>query len=211
MRPKIVQALLDYDLIAIDDWIEELFNRFKRIDSKHEVYEHMVHSIVHLKEQLYAMNENFDSLMEWTAPFPISMLEFDTLLDMKSWLRRNFFSLSERWHNKRNGQQRKLIDEIMHYVKEQIDKEITLKKTADHFGFNANYLGQLFKQETGQHFSNFIIEQRFNKACELLRDPTLKVYEIAERIGYKNIVYFNRLFKQSAGMSPGDYRKRLLI
>ncbi|MNJ02599.1 DNA-binding transcriptional regulator AraC [compost metagenome] len=46
------------------------------------------------------------------------------------------------------------------------------------------------------------------RACTLLGDPRLKVYEIAERIGYKNIIYFNRMFKQMLGMTPGEYRKK---
>lgn len=46
---------------------------------------------------------------------------------------------------------------------------------------------------------------------ELLSDPTLKIYEIAERMGYKNIIYFNRQFKQITGMTPGEYRKKQKI
>jgi two-component system response regulator YesN len=44
--------------------------------------------------------------------------------------------------------------------------------------------------------------------CELLKDPTKKIYEIADQMGYKNIIYFNRKFKQAMGMTPGEYRKK---
>ncbi|GJM79381.1 hypothetical protein HMSSN139_18770 [Paenibacillus sp. HMSSN-139] len=84
---------------------------------------------------------------------------------------------------------------------------MTLKDVAAHFDFTPNYLGYLFKEETGRHFSDYLNELKTKRVCELLTDPTLKIYEIAERMGYKNIIYFNRQFKQSTGMTPGEYRK----
>ncbi|MDD9268564.1 response regulator [Paenibacillus sp. GCM10023248] len=113
----------------------------------------------------------------------------------------------EREQQVASKQNRKIIDLITVYVKDQIESKITLKMTADHFGFSPNYLGQLFKEETGEHFSDFLVRVRMQKACELLLDPRWKVYEIADRIGYKNILYFNRQFKQHFNMTPGEYRK----
>ncbi|WP_028608922.1 response regulator transcription factor [Paenibacillus harenae] len=209
--PEIVKALADYNLTTIDDWIELLFNQGGVLESKGAVFQHLIHSIVKLNEQFHALNENFDELMEWETPFPNNLLEFETALDLKSWLRRKFFAFSEKWYLKKQKQKRKLILEIMQYVEDQIERKITLKKAADHFGFSTNYLGYLYKQETGQHFNSYINEQRIKKACQLLQDPKLKVFEISESIGYRNIIYFNRQFKQVTGMSPGDYRKRLNI
>lgn len=209
--PEIVQALADYNLMAIDDWIELIFHQLQPLETKSTVFQHLVHSIIKLSEQFSTLNENFDELMEWETPFPNNLLGFETVLDMKSWLRRKFFAFSEKWYLKKQNQKRKLILEIMQYVEEQIDRKITLKKAADYFGFSTNYLGYLYKQETGQHFSAYINEQRIKKACQLLQNPKVKIYEISESIGYKNIVYFNRQFKQVTGMSPGEYRKRLSI
>ncbi|MNP62884.1 Melibiose operon regulatory protein [compost metagenome] len=109
---------------------------------------------------------------------------------------------------KRQRQKRKLIDEITEYVKERLDQKITLNEVAAHFDFTPNYLGHLFKVETNSLFSDFLSELRMKRVCELLEDPTKKVYEIAEQAGYKNIIYFNRQFKQYMGMSPGEYRKK---
>ncbi|MNI95508.1 HTH-type transcriptional regulator YesS [compost metagenome] len=79
---------------------------------------------------------------------------------------------------------------------------------AAHFDFTPNYLGYLFKEETGTHFSDFLNERRLARVCQLLADPGLKIYEVAERMGYKNIIYFNRQFKQAMNMTPGEYRKK---
>ena len=123
-------------------------------------------------------------------------------------IRRRFFELSELLYIKRTRQNRKLIGEIIDYAEERIEQKVTLKEVAARFDFTPNYLGHLFKEETGQNFSDFLIERRMKRVCELLLNPTLKIYEIADRVGYKNIIYFNRQFKQSTGMTPGEYRKK---
>ena len=105
-------------------------------------------------------------------------------------------------------QKRKLIEEIMRYIEERLDQKVTLKETAAYFDFTPNYLGHLFLEETGVHFSQYLNERKMRRVCELLTDPTLKIYEIADRSGYKNILYFNRQFKQATGMTPGEYRKK---
>jgi two-component system response regulator YesN len=109
---------------------------------------------------------------------------------------------------KKQRQKRKLIEEITQYVEKRLEQKITLNEVAAHFDFTPNYLGHLFKTETNILFSDFLNELRMKRVCELLTDPTKKVYEIAEQVGYKNIIYFNRQFKQAMGMSPGEYRKK---
>jgi len=47
-----------------------------------------------------------------------------------------------------------------------------------------------------------------HKATELLRDCRVKVYEVAESVGYRDITYFSSAFKKSVGMSPSEYQKR---
>lgn len=134
----------------------------------------------------------------------------DTLLDLANVLetqRPPVEKEKEREQPVSSKQNRKIIDLITDYVEDQIESKITLKMTADHFGFSPNYLGQLFKEETGEHFSDFLIRARMQRACELLLEPRWRIYEIADRIGYKNILYFNRQFKQQFNMTPGDYRK----
>lgn len=71
---------------------------------------------------------------------------------------------------------------------------------------NASYLSRVFKQETGENFVSFLTRLRMEKAKSLLRDRNIKVYEVAERVGYPNTAYFSKLFKKLSGMSPEEYR-----
>ncbi len=102
----------------------------------------------------------------------------------------------------------RLIEEIERYVEEHLEEKITLKEAAQHFAFSPNYLGYLFKEATGENFSDFLIRKRIDLACKMLQDPRLKIYEIAERLGYASLPYFTRQFKQQIGISPGYFRKQ---
>lgn len=52
-----------------------------------------------------------------------------------------------------------------------------------------------------------MIALRMEKAKELLGDPTLKIYEVADRIGYRYLPYFSRQFKETFGMTPMQFRR----
>lgn len=204
---RMLQAILEYDLVTIDDSLVQLFhvnvNGYRKLD----VYDLIIRVTSKLHADLQRQDENLYELLSWETQDTEVLFQFETMVDVMSWLRRRFFELSELLYVKKQRQKRKLIDEIMRYVEEKVDQKITLKEVAAHFYFTPNYLGTLFKDETGTHFSDYLNECKMKRICELLQDPTLKIYEIADRVGYKNIIYFNRQFKQSMGMSPGEYRK----
>jgi two-component system, response regulator YesN len=205
---RMLKAMLDYDLTTIDDCLLQLFAGDSPLSRKNDIYDIIIRITSKLHADLRQMNEHLYEILNWDSHQPFVLFQFETVHDVLSWLRRRFFELSELLYLKRQRQKRKLIDEITEYVKERLDQKITLNEVAAHFDFTPNYLGHLFKIETNSLFSDFVGELRMKRVCELLEDPTKKVYEIAEQAGYKNIIYFNRQFKQYMGMSPGEYRKR---
>ncbi|MNP56205.1 HTH-type transcriptional regulator YesS [compost metagenome] len=71
------------------------------------------------------------------------------------------------------------------------------------------YFSRLFKQETGENYSDFVIGIRIQKAMDYLKDPCYKVYEIGHLVGYKNTKYFHKLFKRQTGLTPSEYRDQL--
>ncbi|KGE20903.1 response regulator [Paenibacillus wynnii] len=205
---RLLEAIIQYDLVAIDDHLLELFTKDLPAAGKKDVYGLIIRITSKLHADLQQQNENLYELLQWESHQPDILFQFETVHDILSWLRRRFFELSEQLYVKRQRQKRKLIDEIMRYVEENLEKKITLKEVAVHFDFTPNYLGYLFKEEYGLPFSEYVNERKTNRVTELLSDPTLKIYEIADRMGYKNIIYFNRQFKQITGMTPGEYRKK---
>lgn len=104
--------------------------------------------------------------------------------------------------------QHNLIRKIAAYIGEHLQDHMTVKQLAEQFHLNASYLSVLFKKETGTTISDFVQEARMNKAKELLRDPNVKIYEVAEQVGFQTAAYFAYLFKKATGMTPQGYRDR---
>ena len=100
------------------------------------------------------------------------------------------------------------IHNVLHYVYENIDSEITLKDIADSMNYEYHYFSSLFNQCFGMNFKNFINQFRFEKACELLSHKENLVTYVAECCGFGSIRNFNRVFKNMCGCTPQQYKKK---
>ncbi|MEK3885603.1 response regulator [Paenibacillus sp. PL2-23] len=83
---------------------------------------------------------------------------------------------------------------------------LTLKEVADHVHMSPSYLSALFKQEVGTNFLDYLTEMRMKKARELLLFGPMKVYEIAEAVGYASTKYFVKVFHDREGITPKRFR-----
>lgn len=99
-----------------------------------------------------------------------------------------------------------LIKAIQHYIQQHYMEELTLEALADKVHLSPSYLSKLFKRETGENLSIYIQNVRIQQAKILLRTTDLKTYEVAERIGISDPVYFSRTFKKITGIKPKDFR-----
>ena len=87
------------------------------------------------------------------------------------------------------------------------EPELTLEQVANAVQVSPGYLSRLLKRETGFSFVDYLTRVRINKAVLLMGDPSVKVYEVAEAVGYQSQHYFSRAFKRVFGRSPVEYRK----
>ncbi|SMH69473.1 helix-turn-helix transcriptional regulator [Latilactobacillus curvatus] len=93
-------------------------------------------------------------------------------------------------------------------VEKRYAEPLSLGSVAQELHLNAVYLGQLFKQDMGRSFSQYLNDYRINIALDMLHNA--KYYDvnyIASFVGYQNHGYFYRLFKQQTGMTPSEYRE----
>ncbi|MBD0379013.1 response regulator transcription factor [Paenibacillus sedimenti] len=99
------------------------------------------------------------------------------------------------------------IEQVRQFIASNLSRDITLSDAASSVHLNPSYLSQLFKQQTGGKFVDYVIEMRMEEAKKLLLKTSLRVSEIAERLGYSDISYFSNTFKKLSGCSPLEYRK----
>ncbi len=107
--------------------------------------------------------------------------------------------------------QASIIDVVKKYVQDELHQSISLKKISDALHFNCAYLGQKFKNEEKMSFNEYLLQQRMEKAKRLLEQTDMRIYEIAGHVGYTEIDWFYKKFKQYTGISANEYRKQALV
>lgn len=99
------------------------------------------------------------------------------------------------------------IDDILLYLNLNYHRKITIDELSKEFRTNRNSLAENFKSLTGQTVFGYLVRERINAACRLLRDTSLPVAEIAVRVGFSDLSYWGRAFKSQTGLTPSGYRK----
>lgn len=99
-----------------------------------------------------------------------------------------------------------LVYECQRYIAEHYERNILVNDIAREIGASASYLSRIFKQSTGQTIIYTLNQKKLEKAKEYMQNSDLKIYEIAERLGFENATYFSHFFKKYEGVSPKDYK-----
>lgn len=99
------------------------------------------------------------------------------------------------------------IIDILQYLEENY-MSCSLISTAAHFNFHPNYLSSLIKKSTNKSFKELIQAQKLTRSAILLTNTDAPIYEIANEIGYQNLNFFYKKFKNYFGVTPNEYREK---
>lgn len=99
------------------------------------------------------------------------------------------------------------VDSAREYINKNFSSyTLSLESTAESLSISANYLGRIFKKQTGHTFPEYLLKVRMNHACKLLSGTSLSTIDIAKAVGYNNPAYFRSSFKTHVGMTPRQFR-----
>ena len=98
------------------------------------------------------------------------------------------------------------LQSALDYVEVNYMKDISLESISQYVGYSAKYFSRYFKERTGMTFISYLNTVRLDKAKILLVETDMKVQDVANTVGVENANTFIRLFKQTEGMTPGQYR-----
>lgn len=118
---------------------------------------------------------------------------------------REYWKISAEFSHQRTSRDTLIVAEVLAYVNKNLDSA-NLKDVAEHFHYSPNYLGKLISNVTGYKFTDCVKKARAKKALFLLRNSDLSVSEIGNLVGYKNISYFYKIFKDIYGDLPSTFR-----
>lgn len=154
-----------------------------------ELWEKDYNTRVEILQKLFEQISSRYSLTNIPAHLSIQLLVRSDNIDIiKSTLQEELEKIS------RNKQQN-LCLKIRNYLKENFNKQITIKELSEQFYFTPNYLGKLFQKTTGQSVKQYLTDIRMEEAERLINTNKYKLYQICEMVGYKDYDYFRKQYK----------------
>ena len=113
----------------------------------------------------------------------------------------------EKFLERSMSESRNEVAAVKNYIYQHYGEDLNLEMLAEKVYLSSGYLSFIFKKETGMNLNRFIKVFRMEKAGEFLRDTNMKVAQISEKVGFANVSYFCRSFREYYGCSPESYRK----
>lgn len=138
-----------------------------------------------------------------------SLYESSSTYDVLDWLNHLCAGLCEYYDTHNGDFKSSVVTNVKKYIRDNITKRLSLNDVAKEFNISPSYLSVLFSKYNETCFSDYINQCKIEEAKKMLADSELKIYEIADELGFESTSYFSRVFKKVAGMSPRDYLNQI--
>lgn len=137
------------------------------------------------------------------------VFEKNRLEEVKEYYKKLCVTMANDINKERNNSRLSLINQARDYIYDNYDDiNLDINAICEYLNVSSSYFSRLFKKEVNATCIEYITTLRMDKAKELLDNTSMKIYEIAKRIGYENPYYFSYNFKKRTGLKPTQYRMR---
>ena len=158
--------------------------------------------------QFLGANADFFSIFVEKIDYFEKIGRIDDVRSLRLWLTNYCSWVTDYSRSRLDVARTDAVTRAKHYVMEHYQKpDLTLREVADYVDLSEKYFTTKFTRECGETFLSYLTSLRVQKARELIKGTTFKMYEIAEMVGYNNPEHFNRTFRKLTGISPSQYRK----
>lgn len=176
-----------------------------------EVRDEWLHLLVLLNSSLESAGKDIYSVPAYLDQYPFEVIRTsETLSAIYEWFAGWFAQTMTYVMETAGARLRPEIQAALDIIHKEYHTQLKVSDIAKRVGFAENYLSVLFRKETGEKIVDTLTAVRMKKARELLLDPGLKIYEIAEMVGYTDSTHFSKYFKKIEGMFPLEFRKLAL-
>lgn len=205
--PELTQALKTFDFDRINKMLIQIFEKTMEnslgIGHVHTLYRGILTTVI---ITLYEIGLENHPLIENTLDVMERIAVTDTMQDSLKELSSFLFMVCSTLAQTHKNNRELIIKQIKDIINEHLVEKFTIHDISEKVHYSEAYISTLFKQETGQTINEYITACRMRLAEELLKNPSLKMYQIAEMVGYSDIKYFSRLFRRYTGKNPSNYR-----
>lgn len=136
-----------------------------------------------------------------------AILKAETVTKIRDLTQDMLLAITEHFSHKYQNRHLLLVEQIKTYINEHRRENITLNDISSAVYMSTNYICGVFKKECGQTIHDYLLDVKMQEARRMLRETTMKVFEISDALGYETAHYFSYSFKRYAGKTPHQYRK----
>lgn len=206
---RLGEALFIADEKNVVEEREKLFDILSK-EPRREIELHINAAILAIGMRFDRDNSSFTDVFEKKYNYREKLARLEDARSLKLWLTNYFAWIMEYSAAKLNVMETDVMIKAKRYIADNYeDADLSLSRVAEYVGLNEKYFTNRFSKETGETFSSYLTGLRMQKAKELLKTTSFKIYEIAEMVGYHSVEHFNRMFKKMNGISPAQYRKTM--
>lgn len=137
-----------------------------------------------------------------------TIMSLEEYEDIRAWFLEKMMQICCSIRDKNEERSESLVEKARSFMQENYSREISLDDVSKEVNVSPYYFSKIFKEESGENFTEYLANIRINKAKELLEDPDLSIKEIGVMSGYSDPNYFSRIFKKHTGVTPREYRER---
>ncbi|MGG4143629.1 response regulator [Paenibacillus algorifonticola] len=174
-------------------WNADLLNRF------YQDFQQMMHYVLQTKgiqaHQLFSDPSSQESGANATR----------SLANLQEWVKHTVIKAKEYVFSL--NQTQSVVEKAVQFIKLHISEDLSREEIANHVYLNPDYLTRIFKKETGIALSDYLFQERFKIAKELLAKTDMPIGAVASHIGYTNFSHFSRSFRKHTNMNPNEYRQ----
>ncbi|WP_165822334.1 response regulator [Paenibacillus montanisoli] len=204
-------SLSEAEGLQFIDELNSYFERLKRLrvhrDQVVQVSKQILQAI-HAELQKYEDRANIGvgEANEWHQTID----KLDTLDEIKNFIAELVETIRQFLANKQQDPHAAVVQEVAEIIERDYAEALTIEYLAGKVYLSPNYLRVLFKEKKGCTVHEYLTKVRLARAVELLRDRTLKIHDVAKKVGYDNTSYFCSFFYKTQGVTPNEYRKKFL-
>ncbi|MBR1693759.1 MAG: helix-turn-helix domain-containing protein [Lachnospiraceae bacterium] len=227
-RNGILVGIKEYFTLPFDpDSFLRIFEKIKAEKMAHQVNVEMLAEklLVYFHKQDAGIYGFLDQLSDTAVFFQAVDLAVKSIFDRNDWLdlyynEEDFYSVNTSCLTEQKSKFCQLfvssctlyphhntsLREVIRYILYNPEGDLRQKFLSEKLHLNKSYLSTVFTAQTGQRFVDYITYVRLMRAAWLLRNTDVKIGEVAQRMEYKDIAYFSKLFKKQFNMTPSEYR-----
>jgi two-component system response regulator YesN len=193
----------------IHDYINRSFEHLSHNELEPEaVYTFVMEVVISVLRIIHTMGIIKSEIFDDETYLLRTIHGFNDIAQLQQWLRDKIMQTITRIEHQSTTKMSKVIKDLLVFVDDHYNEDLSLKTYSQKIHYNAIYLGRLFRNETDEVFTEHVNKVRIEKSKTMLLSSNLKIADISTSIGFSNSNYYCSIFKKLVGVTPSEYRNQ---